>query len=135
MIASDLGVELNIIEILWPDQIPALLDRKVDLLPKHTLLPQRDPQHSHRIIEMRRRRVDNNSRFAGQEPQRAGIDSGHGRWQPTVNLKRPHILKCAAARQLGGVILSIVEEPFLASDRAERGIGYGESPESRRCDL
>ena len=41
MIASDLGVELEIIETLWPDQIPALLDRKVDLLPKHTLIPQR----------------------------------------------------------------------------------------------
>ena len=41
MIASDLGVELEIIEILWPDQIPALLDRRVDLLPKHTLIPQR----------------------------------------------------------------------------------------------
>ena len=41
MIASDLGVELEIIEILWPEQIPALFDRRVDLLPKHTLFPQR----------------------------------------------------------------------------------------------
>ena len=41
MIASDLGVELEIVEILWPDQIPALFDRKVDLLPKHTLFPRR----------------------------------------------------------------------------------------------
>ena len=41
MIAEDLGVELEIIETLWPDQIPALLGGEVDLLPKHTLLPQR----------------------------------------------------------------------------------------------
>ena len=41
MIASDLGVELEIVEILWPDQIPALFDRTVDLLPKHTLFPRR----------------------------------------------------------------------------------------------
>ena len=41
MLAADLGVELEIIEILWPEQIPALFDRKVDLLPKHTLFPQR----------------------------------------------------------------------------------------------
>ena len=41
MIAEDLGVELEIVETLWPDQIPALLDGEVDLLPKHTLLPQR----------------------------------------------------------------------------------------------
>ena len=41
MIASDLGVDLEIVDILWPDQIPALFDRKVDLLPKHTLFPRR----------------------------------------------------------------------------------------------
>lgn len=41
MIPSDLGVELEILEILWPDQMPALLDRRVDLLPKHTIFPQR----------------------------------------------------------------------------------------------
>ena len=41
MIAEDLGVALEIVEIPWPDQIPALLDCTVDLLPKHTLLPQR----------------------------------------------------------------------------------------------
>ena len=41
MIAEDLGVGLEIIEILWPDQIPALFDRRVDLLPKHTLFPRR----------------------------------------------------------------------------------------------
>ena len=41
MIASDLGVELEIVEILWPDQIPALFDHTVDLLPKHTLFPRR----------------------------------------------------------------------------------------------
>lgn len=41
MIASDLGVELEIVEILWPDQIPALFDHRVDLLPKHTLFPRR----------------------------------------------------------------------------------------------
>ncbi|MCE2529518.1 MAG: transporter substrate-binding domain-containing protein [Acidimicrobiia bacterium] len=41
MIAADLGVELEIVEILWPDEIPALFDRTVDLLPKHTLFPRR----------------------------------------------------------------------------------------------
>lgn len=41
MIAEDLGVALEIVETPWPDQIPALLDCTVDLLPKHTLLPQR----------------------------------------------------------------------------------------------
>ncbi|MCY4369001.1 MAG: transporter substrate-binding domain-containing protein [bacterium] len=41
MIASDLGVELEIVEILWPDQITALFDHRVDLLPKHTLFPRR----------------------------------------------------------------------------------------------
>ena len=41
MIAADLGVELEIVELLWPDQIPALFDRTVDLLPKHTLFPRR----------------------------------------------------------------------------------------------
>ena len=41
MIAEDLGVELEIVETPWPDQIPALFDRRVDLLPKHTLFPRR----------------------------------------------------------------------------------------------
>lgn len=41
MIASDLGVGLETIEIAWPDQIPALLRGEVDLLPKHTLFPKR----------------------------------------------------------------------------------------------
>ena len=41
MIAEDLGVDLEIIEIPWPDQIPALFDGTVDLLPKHTLFPKR----------------------------------------------------------------------------------------------
>ena len=41
MIAEDLGVDLEIVEMPWPDQIPALLNEEVDLLPKHTQLPQR----------------------------------------------------------------------------------------------
>ena len=41
MIAEDMGVELEIIEMPWPEQIPALLTGKVDLLPKHTAFPAR----------------------------------------------------------------------------------------------
>jgi len=41
MIAEDLGVDLEIIEMPWPDQISALLTEKVDLLPKHTAFPAR----------------------------------------------------------------------------------------------
>lgn len=41
MIAEDLGVDLEIVEMPWPDQISALLTGKVDLLPKHTAFPAR----------------------------------------------------------------------------------------------
>ena len=41
MIAEDLGVDLEIVEMPWPTQIPALLSGEVDLLPKHTQLPGR----------------------------------------------------------------------------------------------
>jgi polar amino acid transport system substrate-binding protein len=41
LIASDLGVELECVDIPWPEQIPALLDGTVDILPKHTLTPRR----------------------------------------------------------------------------------------------
>ncbi len=41
MIAEDLGVDLEIVEMPWPDQIPALLATEVDLLPKHTAFPAR----------------------------------------------------------------------------------------------
>lgn len=41
MIAEDLGVKLEIVEMPWPEQIPALLSGKVDLLPKHTAFPAR----------------------------------------------------------------------------------------------
>lgn len=41
MIAEDLGVKLEIVEMSWPEQIPALLAGKVDLLPKHTAFPAR----------------------------------------------------------------------------------------------
>ena len=41
MLAEDMGVELEIVEMPWPEQIPALLSGKVDLLPKHTAYPSR----------------------------------------------------------------------------------------------
>ena len=41
MIAEDLGVDLDIVEMPWPEQIPALLGGTVDLLPKHTAFPAR----------------------------------------------------------------------------------------------
>ena len=36
MVAADLGVEIEWIDIPWPEQLPALLAGKADLLPKHT---------------------------------------------------------------------------------------------------
>lgn len=41
MIADDLDVRLECVDIPWPEQIGALLDGRVDLLPKHTLIPSR----------------------------------------------------------------------------------------------
>ena len=41
MIAEDLDVELECVNLPWPEQIDALLEGRVDLLPKHTLIPQR----------------------------------------------------------------------------------------------
>ncbi|MCL4300310.1 MAG: transporter substrate-binding domain-containing protein [Anaerolineae bacterium] len=36
LMAKDLGVEVEWVDIPWPEQIPALLGGKADLLPKHT---------------------------------------------------------------------------------------------------
>ncbi|GIK41571.1 MAG: ABC transporter substrate-binding protein [Chloroflexota bacterium] len=36
MVAQDLGVEVEWVDLPWPEQIPAFLDGKADLLPKHT---------------------------------------------------------------------------------------------------
>lgn len=36
MVAQDLGVEIEWVDIPWPDQIPAFLESEADLLPKHT---------------------------------------------------------------------------------------------------
>jgi ABC-type amino acid transport substrate-binding protein len=36
MVAADLGVEVEWVDLPWPEQLPALLERKADLLPKHT---------------------------------------------------------------------------------------------------
>lgn len=44
MIAEDLDVELECVDIPWPQQIPALLEGMVDILPKHTLIPSRAVQ-------------------------------------------------------------------------------------------
>ena len=41
LIAEDLGVKLECMDLPWPEHIPALLSGKVDLLPKHTNTPQR----------------------------------------------------------------------------------------------
>lgn len=41
LIAKDLGVELECIDLPWPEHIDALLERRVDLLPKHTNTPER----------------------------------------------------------------------------------------------
>jgi ABC-type amino acid transport substrate-binding protein len=41
MIARDLGVKLECVNLPWPEHIPALLSGKVDLLPKHTNTPER----------------------------------------------------------------------------------------------
>ena len=74
MIASDLGVELEIIETLWPDQIPALLDRRVDLLPKHTLIPQRALQVEFVMGRLMQIRI---TCQVAAERARDGIDSLH----------------------------------------------------------
>ena len=36
MMARDLGVEVEWVDLPWPNQIPAFLEGKADLLPKHT---------------------------------------------------------------------------------------------------
>lgn len=41
LIAEDLGVELECVDLPWPEHIDALLDGRVDLLPKHTNTPER----------------------------------------------------------------------------------------------
>ncbi|MEM4724539.1 MAG: transporter substrate-binding domain-containing protein, partial [Candidatus Hadarchaeum sp.] len=41
IIAQDLGVRLECVDMPWPEQIPALLEGRVDLLPKHVNTPQR----------------------------------------------------------------------------------------------
>lgn len=41
LIASDLGVELECVDLPWPVHIDALLEGQVDLLPKHTNTPER----------------------------------------------------------------------------------------------
>ena len=41
LIAKDLGVELECVDMPWPEHVPALLSGKVDLLPKHNNTPAR----------------------------------------------------------------------------------------------
>jgi ABC-type amino acid transport substrate-binding protein len=41
IIAQDLGVEVHFEDMPWPEQISALLEGRVDLLPKHVNTPQR----------------------------------------------------------------------------------------------
>lgn len=41
LVAQDLGVELDCVDLPWPEHIDALLDGRVDLLPKHTNTPER----------------------------------------------------------------------------------------------
>jgi ABC-type amino acid transport substrate-binding protein len=41
IMAKDLGVERECVDMPWPDHIPALLSGKVDLLPKHVNTPER----------------------------------------------------------------------------------------------
>ena len=72
MIASDLGVELEIAEIPWPDQIPALFDHRVDLLPKHTLIPRRALQLEFAMGRLMEIRITCQVRVDGAE---GGIES------------------------------------------------------------
>lgn len=41
ILATDLGVKLECVDMPWPEHIPALLDGRVDLLPKHVNTPER----------------------------------------------------------------------------------------------
>jgi len=41
LLAEDLGVQVEFVEMAWADQIPALLDGSVDISIKHTNTPQR----------------------------------------------------------------------------------------------
>lgn len=41
IIARDLGVDIEFVDMPWPEHIPALLEGKVDLLPKHVNTPER----------------------------------------------------------------------------------------------
>ncbi len=41
LLAEDLGVQIEFVEMAWADQIPALLDGRVDISIKHTNTPQR----------------------------------------------------------------------------------------------
>jgi len=41
LMAKDLGVELECVDMPWPEHIPALFSGKVDLLPKHVNTPER----------------------------------------------------------------------------------------------
>ena len=41
ILAQDLGVELECVDMPWPEHIPALLEGRVDLLPKHVNTPER----------------------------------------------------------------------------------------------
>jgi polar amino acid transport system substrate-binding protein len=41
LIAEDLGVDLECVDLPWPEHVDALLDGRVDLLPKHVNTPER----------------------------------------------------------------------------------------------
>lgn len=41
LMADDLGVELECVDMLWPEQVPALVEGRVDVLTKHTNIPSR----------------------------------------------------------------------------------------------
>ena len=41
LVARDLGVRLECVNMPWPDHVPALLDGRVDFLPKHVNTPER----------------------------------------------------------------------------------------------
>jgi polar amino acid transport system substrate-binding protein len=41
LVAADLGVRLECVDMPWPEHVPALLEGRVDLLPKHVNTPER----------------------------------------------------------------------------------------------
>jgi ABC-type amino acid transport substrate-binding protein len=88
--AYDLGVEVEWVDLPWPDQIPALLDGEADLLPKHTNTPVRGLLVDFSVHRLQRIEVVAIARKGGPVERKEDLNSEDitlGSWHGSSNIE------------------------------------------------